>query len=253
MTKHDFMRELAYLLQDIENEDKDEALQYYEDYFDEAGPERESQVIEEFGSPERIAAIIRADLAGQLEKGGEFTDQGYEDARFKDPLYQVATPVEDTAKQEQQTGSKDGFFQRRKQEAPHRSQDTKPRTFRTNRTLKLILWGILILIAAPILLGIGGGIFEISSGIFGISVMLLVLLAFLTLGTLLGGIILLPWGIISMFSSPLEGLGVAGAGLICLGAGALLLALSLLFYGIFLPFVIRSTANWLNRLFHKRR
>ena len=63
MTRDGFMKELAYLLQDIQDEDKEDALQYYMDYFDEAGPEREDEVIRELGSPERIAAIIRSDIA----------------------------------------------------------------------------------------------------------------------------------------------------------------------------------------------
>ena len=67
MTGEAFMRELEYLLQDVEDEEKEEALQYYRDYFDEAGPENEEQVIREFGSPERIAAIIRSEIAGHLE------------------------------------------------------------------------------------------------------------------------------------------------------------------------------------------
>ena len=35
MTRDEFMKELAYLLQDIQDEDKDDAVQYYTDYFEE--------------------------------------------------------------------------------------------------------------------------------------------------------------------------------------------------------------------------
>ena len=89
MTRDEFMKELAYLLQDIQDEDKEDALQYYMDYFDEAGPDREADVVRELGSPERIASIIRSDMAGNLEDGGEFTESGYKDERFRDPNYQV--------------------------------------------------------------------------------------------------------------------------------------------------------------------
>ena len=70
------MKELEYLLQDIPDEEKEEALAYYRDYLEEAGDENEEQVIREFGSPERVAAIIRSDLDGNLENGGEFTVSG---------------------------------------------------------------------------------------------------------------------------------------------------------------------------------
>ena len=93
MNKEEFMKELEYLLQDIPEEEKEDALEYYRDYLEEAG-EEEEQVLREFGSPERIAAMIRADIAGHLENGGEFTDHGYEDTRFRDPNYQVAKRYE---------------------------------------------------------------------------------------------------------------------------------------------------------------
>ena len=90
MRRAEFMKELEYLLQDIPDEEKEEALAYYRDYLEEAGDENEEQVIREFGSPERVAAIIRSDLDGNLENGGEFTESGYQDERFREPNYQVA-------------------------------------------------------------------------------------------------------------------------------------------------------------------
>lgn len=89
MRKEEFMRELEYLLQDIPDEEKEDAVAYYRDYLEEAGPENEEAVIRDFGSPERIAAMIRCDINGTLEEGGSFTDQGYEDERFRDPNYQI--------------------------------------------------------------------------------------------------------------------------------------------------------------------
>ena len=44
MTRDAFMKELAYLLQDMDTEDRQDALQYYNDYFDEAGPDREPEI-----------------------------------------------------------------------------------------------------------------------------------------------------------------------------------------------------------------
>jgi len=90
MKKEEFFKQLEYLLQDIPDEEREDALDYYRDYLAEAGSENEEQAIEEFGSPERVAAIIRADIAGNLKDGGSFTERGYEDERFRDPNYQVA-------------------------------------------------------------------------------------------------------------------------------------------------------------------
>ena len=74
-----------------------------------------------------------------------------------------------------------------------------------------------------------------------------------TFAVLLGGIVMLPYGVFHMFSHPLDGLMASGTGLILLGAGALCLALSVLFYGRFVPFVIRSIVNGLSRLLHRGR
>ena len=90
MRKEEFFDKLEYLLQDIPDQDREDALDYYRDYLAEAGSGNEEAAIEDFGSPERVAAIIRADLAGNLNDGGSFTDRGYEDERFRDPGYQVA-------------------------------------------------------------------------------------------------------------------------------------------------------------------
>ena len=88
MRKDVFINEMEYLLQDIPDEDKADAIAYYQDYLEEAGPGNEEKVIQDFGSPERIAAIIRADISGNLKDGGEFTEKGYEDERFLEPNFQ---------------------------------------------------------------------------------------------------------------------------------------------------------------------
>ena len=46
MNRKQFMEELSQLLIGISEEERVEALQYYEDYFDDAGAENEQQVIE---------------------------------------------------------------------------------------------------------------------------------------------------------------------------------------------------------------
>lgn len=78
------------LLADLpDDENKQDALNYYQDYLEEAG-ENTAAVLKEFGSPERIASMIRCDLNGELNEGGDFTDHGIEDTRFKEPGYDVA-------------------------------------------------------------------------------------------------------------------------------------------------------------------
>ena len=56
MSRAEFMEKLEYLLQDLSQEDREDGIAFYRDYLDEAGTEREQEVLREFGSPERIAS-----------------------------------------------------------------------------------------------------------------------------------------------------------------------------------------------------
>ena len=47
MNRAQFMEQLKKLLADIPVDERDEALDYYESYFDDAGPENEAAVIRE--------------------------------------------------------------------------------------------------------------------------------------------------------------------------------------------------------------
>ena len=90
MNKEEFMTRVKELLADLpDDENKQDALNYYQDYLEEAG-ENTDAVLKEFGSPERIASMIRCDLNGELNEGSDFTDHGIEDTRFKEPGDDVA-------------------------------------------------------------------------------------------------------------------------------------------------------------------
>lgn len=62
MNRTVFMERLRECLADISAEEREDALTYYESYFEEAGVENEAQVIEELGSPEKVAENIKRDL-----------------------------------------------------------------------------------------------------------------------------------------------------------------------------------------------
>ncbi len=82
MNRSEFMAGLRKLLVSIPEDEREEALQYYEDYFEDAGPENEGNVIKELGSPEKVASIIWADSKEGSRESGEFTETGYSDVRF---------------------------------------------------------------------------------------------------------------------------------------------------------------------------
>lgn len=65
MNREEFLRQLERLLSDIPEGERWEALEYYRNYFEDAGPEKEASIIEELGSPEEVAASIKKNLFGE--------------------------------------------------------------------------------------------------------------------------------------------------------------------------------------------
>ena len=82
MSYEEYMKELEGLLAGVPEEEKEEALQYYSDYFADAGKENEGQVLAELGSPQKVAALIKAGLKNGGMDGGEFTEYGYTDEQI---------------------------------------------------------------------------------------------------------------------------------------------------------------------------
>lgn len=58
MTRQEYMQQLATLLAAMPEAERRDALDYYEEYFDAAGPEKEAQTIQELGSPRNVAEKI---------------------------------------------------------------------------------------------------------------------------------------------------------------------------------------------------
>ncbi|CDO17018.1 Conserved hypothetical membrane protein [Streptococcus gallolyticus] len=58
MTKVDYLAKLDKYLRKLPKEDYQEAMDYFSEYFEEAGPENEAQVIAELGTPKEAARDI---------------------------------------------------------------------------------------------------------------------------------------------------------------------------------------------------
>ena len=72
MKRDEFMAQIARLLADMPDNERMEAIRYYNDYLDEAGEENEEEAIRELGNPQEIAANIKANLQEQnFETYGE--------------------------------------------------------------------------------------------------------------------------------------------------------------------------------------
>ena len=240
MNRVEFMRELERLLADISYSEREEALQYYNDYLNDAGVENEEEVIASLGSPEKVAATIKAGLSGGEE--GAFTENGYQD--YEQEPQNTITEWKSFDKAEENT-------EESAQTVPNPPTVKKPRT--TGAWIAIIL---LCLILSPVILTVGFGFLVTLLGIL-ISVLAVVFSVFvgaaaIAFGLLITGIVLLGVGIAKLFVSPLGGTLLLAGGALCLGIGILFVALTVWVVGRAIPAVIRFIVGIFTRLFHKK-
>lgn len=93
MNKAMYMTRLGSLLGNLSQTEKDEALQYYNDYFEDAGAENEEEVISQLGTPEKLAENIIRDLSGNGYDGL------YDEAVRRKPEHSVVTYGENLTKE----------------------------------------------------------------------------------------------------------------------------------------------------------
>ena len=268
MNKAEFMERLEYLLSDIPEEEREEAIAYYQDYLDEAGKDREADVLSEFGSPERIASIIRSNLNVHLEDGGSFTETGFEDERFRDPGYQVVKRKElpdvyEEAEDRSDGDEYEGFADRRRTTGFDEDVFEESDGHRTNRksnnarseknknqtpVIKRILFGILALILLPWLLGVGSGVVAAAATLIALVAAAVLGIGFLTVAAGFGTVILTVVGVGILVSDFWGGVTVIGSAVLVFGCALIGVAFSIVTYGKFVPWCIRTIVKILSGL-----
>ena len=230
MNREEFMQQLARLLSDLPENERMEAIRYYNDYFDEAGPENEANVIRELGSPGKVAAIIKVDL----KENGSGQETTIESA----DQYQ-------SAQEETQSD--------RWREAQRNVPGSYPPVHKNRGAGRWALIIILVIFLSPVILGVGGGIFGVLAGI--LAVIFGVWISILTAGAGLfgGGIALFMKGIIKSFTMPASGLLSMGGGLLSIGLGIFLLIFFFWLTFRLFPRVFRAVVNFISRMLHKRK
>ena len=146
MNRKEFLDELAFLLQDIEDVEREEAIQYYQDYFDEAGVENEQQVINELGTPEKVAAIIKAGINESFEQDIEYSDKGMANSSFEQNQEVIKTKNNDKKCESHFKGNQE----------------------RNKLLLILIIIGIVIF-GIPIFSGLIGVVIGVIGGLLGVT------------------------------------------------------------------------------------
>ena len=152
MTREEFLRRLNELLSDVTDEERAEAIRFYEEYLDDAGPEQEAQVLAELGSPEKVAAIIRANVPGSRVQQGPAAQE----AQAAGPAGAGAPPASSAA-----AGASIPLPPYAR---PGAAQPAPPRKGMSDRTILLI---ILAVVLFPLWIGLAGAVFGVLMGIVG--------------------------------------------------------------------------------------
>lgn len=195
MTKQEFLQRLNRLLADVTQEEREEALRYYEEYFDEAGPEQEQAVLAELGSPEKVAAIIKANVPGsrippryQTQGSGQAAGAAAGAAQYANPpQYPGAAPKSD------------------------------------NRTLFWVVVVAAALILSPLWLSVLGTVL----GILAAVAITGAALAFSGVAMVIAGIVVVVKGFLTLWTGVGTALLVAGLGVLDIALGFLVLGIGL--------------------------
>lgn len=261
MTKYEFLGDLSRLLKDLPEEERKQALHYYEDYFADAGEDNEQEVLNELGSPENIAALIKADSPEEITYGDgasthataplqPYKAAGQEHSKtISDNASDGTTPDstqndhaqsddswhnmsgDSSGNQQSDTGYTNGGASQNntsgaKQSAGNRSSGLFSGMDNTN----LVIMIIVLVVTSPIWGSVLLGIASFLLGLLGALVGIFAALIFGGGGSAIGGIVAIAAGFIALLA------GHAASGVLTIGVGCLLFSLGSAFcyLGVFL-------------------
>ncbi|MFR4350349.1 MAG: DUF1700 domain-containing protein [Roseburia sp.] len=220
MNREEFLRQLERLLSGISEEERVDAIAFYRSYFEEAGEENEDAVIEELGSPQKVAEIIRKNL-GIDGSSGYCNTFANRDAEYYKNVNDTIRNLGGNRKKHQ-TGVAVGIG---------------------IAVLTSPLW-IALLLAA------GLTAFAVVVTLFALAISIVAVMASL----LFVGVIVFGIGISMLFGGESAvGLGLMGGGLLVLAVGILSVLLAIWVFGVFLPWALKGLWNLCKKPFQHRK
>ena len=219
MNRLEFMRRLEELLSDLSQSEREEALQYYNDYFNDAGAENEQEVLESIGTPEQLARIIKEGLEDN-GAAGEFTETGDHNETFTEEK---------------------------------RNEVVKKENGKRLSGGMIVLLIFLCIAALPMVAAMLSGLFGAGIGVLGGLLGLFIGTAAAGIGLFAAGIGLLIAGMVKMAVVPLAGICLVGAGILLLGLSMFFIWVTVWLWGTVFPWMIRTVVNLCRRLLHGRR
>lgn len=266
MDRAEFLNRLEAQLLDVPQAEREEALQYYEDYLNDAGDAGDFDILQELGTPEEVADSIRNGLGqdssgvgersygsqssrsgqagenwqdssrtGQLGDSGYFSENGYVDREpQKEELQRVKQPA---------CGDRsDADWQSTDSDAEDDSSAVR------RRLPSVWLWILLIVFAAPVVLPIVFGL--LVAAISVLFALFITGIALLVCGIVCTGVGI--WALIQAFTQivawPAAAMIGIGISLAAIGIGVLVTLLMGWLIGKVVSTGVRALCNCLHRI-----
>lgn len=208
MNRLEFMKQLARLLDDLPREEKIEVLKYYNGYFDDAGAENETEIIAQLGSPEKVAAEVKA---------------GMEDAFASEEP--VKYQEEERQERQESSGNEEPEMDPEFVPEPVQVSDRKKK----KNGWKSLLIAVLFILTFRLWFGLAAGLFGLAMGLIGLLVGLV--------GAVVGCVVN---GVVMLVTAPLTGMLSLAIGIFLIGLLLLVGLLVGLVFGKLIPFIING-------------
>lgn len=237
MNKAEFMKELERLLQNIPENERIEALNYYEEYFSDAGEENEQKVLAELESPQKVADNIKDGLRANMDCRDTTPGSGYNSAYQSGAAYQNGTSYQGSTIYQGNTFYQNG-------PAPAKEKEGMP-------TWAIVLLVIVGILCSPVLLGAAATLFGALMAVFCTFFGLIIGFGGAGVALIVAGFFTAIMGIVNMFHLPFAGMALAGAGFFMLAIGILFLMLTVWLCGWAVPATCRGLARLWRKIFDK--
>ena len=279
MNKETYLQELRKGLKILPQYDREEAIEFYEEYFDEAGVENEAKVIEELGEPKILAKKILVDVVDRKYEETMAASSGNALAVVPSPI--VSGAGASAAPQFQQVqgteipqaqgvqaqgapvfGAQSGQYTQAQGAAGYGAQanpnyeqsfNEQPAEDKKSKkgdqpsalkTLWIVLAAIFALPLSPVIFAL------LIVACVMIFVAFIVLISFLIAGIsiLVAGVGTSIFGIVAFFMNPAAAMVILGSGLVCFGLGIFFIMGSL----ALIRLVAHGLAKGFGRIVHKK-
>lgn len=238
MTRDEFIKRLENGLTGVSREDQENAVQYYSEYFDDAGPERAAEVLAELGDPDKLAADIKAASETKRETKASHSlktdpsSPGASNDYGEQPKVAEQPHTENTDKRRQFPG---GYIPTHYESQAHshpyarEPEQYDSDNYFNGNTGRKALFIVLLVLLSPAILGIG---------VAGLMLLLVPFIMAIAFGFSTAVVIIM--GFLLINASVANGLLILGIALLLLAVTLLLVYAGVRLFGAAVPVVIRT-------------